>query len=110
MFGVVAGIKYIYVWDQVLCAWPTKFIMDIKIIYILYLVMFEPNSSAKYYLGCDRLKKKKRLDGNVERMGRGKRNACVVAVGKATKKRPLKRSRCTWKDNIKCVLTCLSPT
>ena len=29
----------------------TKFIMDIKYIYILYFVMFEPFSSAKCYSG-----------------------------------------------------------
>ena len=34
-----------------------------------------------------------------------KRNAYVVAVGKARNKRPLGRSRGTWKDNMKCVLT-----
>jgi len=41
--------------------------------------------------------------GNVARMGE-KRNVYVVVVGKAEGKRPLGRSRHTWKDNIKCIV------
>ena len=39
--------------------------------------------------------------GNVACMGE-KRNVYVVVVGKAEGKRPLGRSRNTWKDNVKC--------
>ena len=41
--------------------------------------------------------------GNMARMGE-KRNVYVVVVGKAEGKRPLGRSRLTWKDDVKCVL------
>jgi hypothetical protein len=34
-------------------------------------------------------------------MGREKRNACRILLGKPERKRPLERLRCMWVDNIK---------
>jgi hypothetical protein len=41
-----------------------------------------------------------RWGGHIARVGK-KRNACRVLVGKPEGKRPLRRPRCRWEDNIK---------
>jgi hypothetical protein len=80
----------------------TKFITDIKRIYILCFVIFEPYYS-RYFIPGDQTKKGRRDGLGMWQVWGRRDNVCVVVVGKAEGKRPLGRSRHTWKDNITCV-------
>jgi hypothetical protein len=42
--------------------------------------------------------------GHLQHMGK-KRNVCRILVGKPEGKRPLRRSRCRWEDDIKMDLS-----
>ena len=81
----------------------TKFITDIKRIYIyIYIYTFYYwDLSLRVILFGRSTQKGMGWAGNVACMGE-KRNVYVVVVGKAEGKRPLGRSRNTWKDNVKC--------
>jgi hypothetical protein len=48
----------------------------------------------------DRLARRMRWAGHLARMGE-KRNAYRILVGKPESKRPLRKPRCRWVDNIK---------
>ena len=85
----------------VLCACRQNLLRILKEYIFLSVVIFEPFCSRNIIREIN--SKRMGWAGNVARMGE-KRNVYVVVVGKDEGKRPLGRSRHTWKDNIKCIV------